>query len=292
MWAVSALIVALSSYGLAGQDRGASREYRVRGIVRGLLPDQKTVNIQHEEIPGFMAGMTMPFTLRNPKDYATLKVDDGISFRLTVTDKDSWIDELERIDPKDVEVSSAAAAPPAMLSPKSSTRLRPGDVVPDFTLTDQNGQTITRSTFSGKPLVLTFIFTRCPIANFCPLMNKNFAQLQDAIKAGPDSLHGARLLSISFDPNFDTPAVLREYAAKEQADQNIWKFATGPTSQTKELTSVFSVFIQPEAGTISHGLATALIDAKGRVVEIWRGNGWKADEVLAKLLEITSKPAS
>jgi protein SCO1/2 len=131
--------------------------------------------------------------------------------------------------------------------------------------------------------VVTFIFTRCPIPNFCPLMNKHFAQLQNAIREGSGTLAQTRLLSISFDPDFDTPAVLNEYAKREQADPALWSFATGEKEQIERLTKSFAVHIQPESGTISHGLATALIDGNGRVVEIWRGNAWKPEEIVAKI---------
>src|SRR5688572_485539 len=267
----------------------ASREYTVRGIVRGLLPDEKTINIEHEEIPGYMAAMTMPFCLKSPKENPGLKVGDAVSFRLTVTENDSWIDQIRKIDASQVRIAPPKPEP-ATAPSNSSSRLRAGDPMPEFTLTDQAGQTITRETYKDRPFVLTFIFTRCPIPNFCPLMNRNLAELHEAIKGGSGPLAETQLLSISFDPEFDTPTVLKESAEHQKAAPNIWRFATGTPAQIKELTSRFSIHVQPESGTLSHGLATALVDAEGRIIEIWRGNGWKPQEVLGKVAELPARP--
>ena len=165
----------------------------------------------------------------------------------------------------------------------TGARLREGDALPPFQLTNENGEPVTAETFRGRPFVVTFIFTRCPIPNFCPLMNRNFAQLQEAIRTGSGALAKTRLLSISFDPEFDKPAVLKEAAKAEDADPAIWTFATGEKPQIEQLTRSFAVTVQPESGTLSHSLATALIDANGRIVEIWRGNGWKPAEVVSRI---------
>ena len=254
--------------------------YEVRGVVRGIAPDHSTLEVEHEAIPGFMPAMTMPFIVQNPKDIAALRIGDAIAFRFSVTDRDSWIDQIKKISAAEVHVPAQAAPAPSI---EASTRLRAGDAMPPFELADQAGRPLTLDTFRGRPFVLTFFFTRCPVPNFCPLMTRNFATLQTAIKAGTGPLAETRLLSISFDPEHDTLAVLQEQAQHESADPARWSFATGTPTQIKELTGRFSVLVQPEAGTLSHSLATALIDANGRIVEIWRGNGWKPEEVIAKI---------
>jgi protein SCO1/2 len=115
------------------------------------------------------------------------------------------------------------------------------------------------------------------------LMSKNFAVLQDAIKNGSGPLAETRLLSISFDPEFDTPQILKSFAEHEQADPTIWTFATGEKSEINDLTQSFSVYVQREGGTISHGLATALIDRNAKIVRIWRGNAWTPAEVIESI---------
>lgn len=256
------------------------RQYDARGIIRGFAPDRRAIDVEHETIPGFMPSMTMPFSVHDPKQTAGLVMGDAISFRLTVTDKDSWIDQIRKIDIGQVHLPTT---PAPRLAANASPRLRDGDVMPPFELTDQDGHRINLETFRGHPLVLTFIFTRCPIPNFCPLMSKNFAALQNAIKNGAGPLAQTRLLSISFDPDFDTPQVLKSYAGHEQADPLVWTFATGEKTEINDLTHSFSVYVQPESGTISHGLATALIDRDGNIARIWRGNGWTLAEVLSEI---------
>lgn len=277
------LCLTLTSFGCSrGKKSGAdaAQHYEVRGIIRAFSPDRAAIEIEHEDIPGFMPSMTMPFTLKNPQESAALRLGDAISFRLAVTEKEAWIDQITKIDAAKVKLPTKSE--PA-LKVETSTRLRPGDAMPPFELTDQNREPVTLDALHGRPFVLTFIFTRCPIPNFCPLMTRNFAELQKVIKNGEGLITKTRLLSISFDPEHDTPAVLKEQAQREGADPAIWTFATGTQPQIKELTSGFSVLVQPEAGTISHSLATALIDANGRIVEIWRGNGWKPAEVIQEI---------
>ena len=284
------LVVALcATVILAACDRGArdsageARHYEARGIVRGFSPDHRTINVEHEDIRGFMPSMTMPFSVRDPRDIARLNIGDAISFRLTVTDQDSWIDQMKRIAGEEVRLPTPTAAPEIRLAITSSPRLREGDAMPFFTLMNENGERVTLERFRGDPFVLTFIFTRCPIPNFCPRMSQNFAELQSAIKTGRGAVAKTHLLSVTLDPSFDTPAILNSYAEHLQADPKIWTFVTGDAAVIDSLTQAFSVYRQPEGGTISHGLATALIDKDGKIDKIWRGNGCRPAEILAEI---------
>jgi protein SCO1/2 len=155
--------------------------------------------------------------------------------------------------------------------------------MPAFSLTNQNREHISLDTFRGHPFILTFVFTRCPLPNFCPLMSNNFEQLQAAFKTGSGALGETRWLSITIDPGFDTPDVLKSYAGYHHADPQTWSFATGDGKEIEALANAFSVYRKTEGGTISHGLATALIDKTGVVRRIWRGNAWSPDEVIAEL---------
>ena len=139
-----------------------------------------------------MPSMTMPFSVRDSKQIAGMRSGDAISFRLTVTDDDSWIDQIKKIKADEVRLPARVAPPKPRSTSDDSTRLREGDMMPAFELTDQNGERITLETFRGRPFVLTFIFTRCPIPNFCPLMSKNFSELQKAIKNGSGTLAQTR----------------------------------------------------------------------------------------------------
>ena len=261
----------------------APYRYEARGLIRGLPPDHKTLDIEHEDIPGFMPSMTMPFEVRDAKEIANLKLGDAISFRLNVTHRDSWIDRIQKIDPGQLHLPAAAPNAPPSSQADAQPRLHEGDPMPEFTLIDEEGKPVTRKTFHGHPFVLTFIFTRCPLPNFCPRMSQNFAELQKAIETSPDALSSTHLLSISFDPEHDTPEVLKQYAQHDGADFAIWTFATGTPAEIQKLTKAFSIFVQPEGGTISHSLATALIDRDGKIEKIWRGNGWNPAEVIQEI---------
>ena len=279
---IGLLICALLLASGCGKERTKPLQFQVRGVVQGLPLDHGTIAIEHEDIPGFMPSMTMPFSARDEKEIAGLKLGDAISFRLNVTRQDSWIDQVHEIDRLSVHLPTPAPVSPSPASARSK-RLREGDAMPDFTLTDQSGKQVTLETYRGHPFVLTFIFTRCPLPNFCPRMSHNFAELQKAIQESSGPLAAARLLSISFDPEHDTPQVLREYGESEGADFNIWTFATGNRAEIERLTNAFSVLVQPEQGTISHSLATALVDPRGKIEKIWRGNGWRSEEVTREL---------
>ena len=228
-----------------------------------------------------MPSMTMPFSARNRKEIVDLKTGDAISFRMTVTPKDFWIDNVKRIARDNVHVAEPRPTPTPSLD--NAARLREGDAMPVFTLTSQNGERITLETFQGQPFVLTFVFTRCPIPNFCPRMSNNFADLQKAIKAETGAMAKTRLLSITLDPSFDTPEILKQYGESHRADPKIWSFATGDPKEIEALTHAFSVYVQTEGGTISHGLATALVGPDGTVLKIWRGNAWTSSEVIQEI---------
>ena len=259
--------------------------YEVRGIVRRFAPDRSTVSIEHEDIPGFMPSMTMPFTVKSQSEVSGLKIGDGISFRMTVTDKGLLLDQVKVIPAGDVHIASPTPSP-SSTSSSSARHLKEGEMVPFFSLTNQDGAHVGGDTFRDRPYILTFVFTRCPVPNFCPRISQNFSQLQNTIKADAALASKARLLSITLDPKFDTPEILKAYAEHQQADPAIWKFATGEAAQIDLLTQAFAVYVEPEGGTISHGLATALIGPDGTVIKIWRGNAWTPAEIISELRKL------
>jgi protein SCO1/2 len=261
-------------------DEGAEH-YDTRGIVRGFSPDRSAIEIQHENIPDFMPSMTMPFVARERKEIADLKTGDSISFRMTVTRNDFWVENVRKIPRGDVNVTEPKPTP--AISSGVGARLKEGDEMPLFSLTNQNGERISLDSFRSQPFVLTFVFTRCPLPNFCPRMSNNFEELQTAIKTGSGAVGKARLLSITLDPDYDTPKVLSDYADYHHADAQIWTLATGGGKEIESLTRAFSVYRQTEGGTISHGLATALIDKNGKIDKIWRGNSWTPAEVIEEI---------
>lgn len=256
-----------------------AKTYEMRGRILEFAPGRETVTIEHENVPGFMPAMIMPFYVKDPTVIARTKVGDAVSFRFVLVSKDSWIDRLATIDESSLRLAKAPRVTPPPTS--TSPRVREGDRLPDFRLIDQDGKAVTDASFAGESLILTFIFTRCPVPNFCPLMTSHFEELQRALAkaAGPR----AKLLSISFDTEFDQPAILKAYGDAHGANPAIWTVATGEREEINKLTSAFAVYVKPEGGTLSHGLCTALVDRRGTIIALWRGNGWSADEVMQKL---------
>ena len=225
MLLTACIAVALLSCGRPADSNEKGDHYDTRGVVRGFSPDRSTVEIQHEDIPGFMPSMTMPFLARDSKQIAELKTGDAISFRIAVTQKDFWIENVKKIRRESVNVAEPKRTSP--VSANTEARLKEGDKMPPFSLTNQNGELISLDTFMGQPFLLTFVFTRCPVPNFCPRMSNNFEELQTAIRGDTGAIATTRLLSVTLDPGYDTPKVLNDYAAFHHADSKIWTFATG-----------------------------------------------------------------
>lgn len=286
IFAQAVVLVAASvivSCGRTEQSDASARHFDVRGIVRGFAPDRTTVEIEHETIPDFMPSMTMPFSASDPKEIAALRIGDAIAFRLIVTARDFSIGNVKKIEASEVHLPKTAAAAPPPSANEGQQKLQEGDALPAFSLTSDAGEKITADALRGHPTVVTFIFTRCPMPNFCPRMSKNFSELQNAIKGASGSIAQTRLLSITIDPEFDSPAVLTQYARQEGADPKIWQFATGEPRDIDELTRAFAVYRQNEGGTISHGLTTAVITRDGKIAKLFRGNGWTPQEALESI---------
>lgn len=162
-------------------------------------------------------------------------------------------------------------------------RLEVGEKAPDFNLVDQNGQPMRLTQFKGKAVILTFIYTRCPLPDFCPLMSKNFASLQERLAKDLDGRF--QLVSVSIDPNFDTPEILKSYALRYQAENKHWTFATGELEDIQEVANLFGLTHEPENGLIAHDLRTALISPEGKLVHLWKSNVWTPYEVERRVRE-------
>jgi protein SCO1/2 len=252
------------------------QHFQVNGIVRGLEADGKTILIQHEDIPGFMPAMTMPFSLRgtNGNEFAS---GDRVRFDLNVTKDDSWISKIEKLKTVNISVTGYATAP-------EEKQLEPGDIVPDVTLTDQNGKTFHLADFRGKAVLITFIYTRCALPNYCPLMSKNFSMLQEQLTR--EFAGRFHLISISFDSGYDTPEVMKSYAQAFTKDETSWTFASGSKQQIVSAALQFGLVYLPEAGSFTHDLRTALIGPDGKLLHVWRSNVWTPDEVESRVAEV------
>src|SRR4051812_14337685 len=188
--------------------------FEVRGVVASIEPGGKTVHIAHEEIPDFMPSMTMPFTIQHPEQVADLSPGDSVKFKLVVSKDDSWvsaIDKQARLSPNSTRTEQPRDA---------SAKVETGETVPNFELVDQDNAPLKLSDYRGSAVLVTFIYTRCPLPNFCPLMSNRFSELQGRLgKKYPDKVH---LISVSFDPDYDTPPVMKEYGKHFGARTKTW----------------------------------------------------------------------
>jgi protein SCO1 len=260
-----------------------TQRFHVRGQVRSIEAESREIRIKHEEIPNYMAAMTMPFAVRDVGLLRGLKSGDEIGFELVVTKNDSWIASIQRMS----EGIVATGPDNAELATKDIQRVQVGERVPDFALTDQNGRDIRLSDFRGKAVLLTFIYTRCPLPNFCPLMSKNFASLQERLEK---SIPGKfQLLSVSIDPEFDRPEVLKQYSARYTENDSTWSYGTGTAERADRVGSIFGLIQERQGGLINHDLRTALIGPDGRLVHLWKSNVWTRYEVQRRVEELFQK---
>jgi protein SCO1 len=277
MKTATSLLALVAGLVLASPAFAADRLFDVTGIIRGQLEDGQIV-IQHDAIPDYMPAMTMAFTPSKLSEAARLKNGDRVKFRYRVGEDKSTAEEFV------VTGQEAPPSQPKTAAPKAA-RLRAGDAVPEFALVDERDQAFSANAFRGKLTVVTFIFTRCPVPEYCPAMALRFGQLQKAILADEKLASRARLLSITLDPEFDRPDVLKGYGVAMAANPAIWSFATGANEQIAALTKAFAVYNERNGATLDHTLCTALIGSDGRVVDIWRGHGWRLEEILDALNE-------
>jgi protein SCO1/2 len=259
------------------------KSYEVRGRVAGFGDDHRTVIVEHGEIRGLMPAMTMPFTARDSSAIASLRMGDAVSFNLFLRGDSSWIADIEKLP--DDAVSEHPASRRDETVPPSSPILQAGDAVPDIQLLTHADSSLNLAALKGQPVVVTFIYTRCPLPDFCPLMTHQFVQLQERLQS--QSGRPVHLLSVSLDPAYDTPDVLMEYAREAGADLSSWTFATGDSASIRDLAQQFGVFYQSEGSELVHNLSTALIGSDGRIRRIWRGSDWTADDVLQALQDTT-----
>lgn len=255
------------------------KRYELKGQVLGVKPEAQEVLIKHEDIQGFMPGMTMPFRVREGKLLNGLEPGDLVTATLVMSGTDAHLSAVTKTGHAELDV------PPPAAATSGFELLRDGETVPDQLLIDQNGKPRPISAFRGHRVALTFIYTRCPMPDFCPLMDRNFQAVQREIKKTP-ALADVRLVSVSFDPQFDTPPVMKAHAERLEADPLIWTFVTGEREEIGRFAARFGVNIERAEQNpidISHNLRTAIIDAEGRVVKVHTGNAWTPADILADL---------
>jgi protein SCO1/2 len=238
--------------------------------------------LDHDAIAGFMDAMVMPYKLKDPSVVSELHPGDRITATILVQQDEGGYHDAE-LDNIVVVAQAKPDYKPAVQYHVPS----PGDAVPDFTLLNQDGRKIHLSQFKGKVIVATFIYTRCPLADYCPKMSRNFAEIDHALAADPSLYIKTHLLSISFDPAYDTPPVLRSYGGANTGRYtketfHHWDFAAPSEKDLPAVTQFFDVGVTPgENKTLTHSLSTVVIGKDGKIAAWYPTNDWKPEEIVA-----------
>jgi protein SCO1/2 len=257
--------------------RPAAREYELRGVVVSVDAGRQEITIKHEDIPRFMPGMTMPFKVRDARLLNGRVPGDLVRATLVVEDASAHLRTLER---------TGSGPVPAEAAERGMDILDTGEEPPDARFVDQDGRERRLSDWRGQAVVVTFVYTRCPLPNFCPAMDRQFAAVQEMVRQDRDLDGRVRLLSVSFDPEHDRPEVLRRHAKTVGADPRIWSFVTGDAGEMTRFASRFGVSVLREGagpGEIVHNLRTSILDPAGRLFVAHGGSEWQPADLVAEL---------
>ena len=267
----------------------ATKRYHFTGRVISIDNQAQSASIDGDLIQGFMEPMVMSYKIKPVSILRQLSPGDSISADVVVVDHDPR-DENADSDYwlENVKVTGHAAQPPAK-GPKAFHMPAPGEEVPDFAFTDQDGKHISLHQFRGKTLMVTFVYTRCPFPDFCPRMSSNFGEIYKQF-ASNASLAETQLLSVSFDPEHDTPKVLRNYGfsvahTHDSALFRRWKFAAPKAADLPKVADFFALTVKPEGGLITHSLSTAVIGPDGKIVKWYHGGDWQVSDLIKDAAE-------
>ena len=279
-------------YGLASSSAPVVAEgpvitHSVQGVVKKIDPGHHQITIHHQAILGYMMEMTMDFPVKNPEELADITVGDKITFTLNVGKETAWIDHIHQVGHSSRPPSSDMAMPT-----NHPPRLKSGDKLPAGDFVAEDGRTLHFSDFRGKVVAITFFFTRCPIPDYCPLMNRNFEKTRELLLASPNYASEWMLLSLSFDGGFDNPAVLSSYAKGYRKDKpDDWLFGTASAKTLGEVGAPLGLKVMKQGDSMAHNLRTVVIDTHGFVFHQFNDNSWTPSQ-LADVMEKASKEPS
>jgi protein SCO1/2 len=253
-----------------------AKRYHLKGKVVSIDKQAGSAGVAAEAIPDFMDAMTMPYDIKPASQLDQMAVGDSIEADVVLDNDKYWLEN--------VRVTQHAAAPPG--KPTAAARIpSPGDVVPDFEFTNQDGKRIFLKQYRGQALLLTFIYTRCPFPDYCPRVSSQFAEINRALLADSTLDGKTHLLSISFDPAHDTPKILRSYGfscagTKQTKLFRHWEFAVPPAVELPKIADYFALTYQPDGGLITHSLSTAVIGPDGRILKWYHDADWQPAELI------------
>lgn len=255
---------------------GGGRVFSARGVIQEIHPADSEIVIQHEAVSNYMAAMTMPFKVKNQDDLAGLQRGDEITFQLHVTDDLSWVDHFSKIG------SVKLPAPPT--NSVAAAHDEKFELL-HYQFTNELGQAVSLSDFPGQALAITFFYTRCPLPDYCPRLSKNFAEASQKLETLAHAPTNWHFISISFDPEFDSPAMLRAYGQSYGYDPAHWSFFTGPKDKIRELAQRAGVKMQNDDGTINHNFRTLIIDAAGHLQMVFVTSGDLSAQIVGEIIK-------
>lgn len=255
--------------------------YSARGVVEEIKPDSKIVIIRHEAISNYMAAMTMPFIVKDTNELAGLRRGSLVDFDLRVTADESWVSRIVKTGSVPLPPVSASTVAP----PPASNFSDPKYELLYFKFTNELGQPVCLGDFPGQALAITFFYTRCPLPDYCPRLSKNFQLASQKLEDRPGAPTNWHFLSISFDPDFDSPEMLKAYGQFYQYNPAHWSFLTGPKEKIRELAQRVGVTMQNRDGVINHNFRTLIIDASGRLQMVFPTSGDLSDEIVAEIIK-------
>jgi protein SCO1/2 len=251
----------------------SSREYPLKGTVIKVERDAGQVAIRHEAIPDFMPVMTMTFDLKGQDVLQDLQPGDKVEGTLRVREASSELVGLE--------ITEMAQPEPVRIGPKV---LQPGQLVPDFAMTSQDGSALRLADLQGKVVALTFIYTRCPLPDICPAMDRRFGELAERLQVNSRWTETVRLLSISFDPEHDTPEVLATHARQRGAKPPLWTFAVATHAELAKVAGPLGLMYGPTQDQIIHNLTTVIITPDGKLARQETGKAWTTTDVFKTIV--------
>jgi protein SCO1/2 len=276
--AILAAVVALALSAVScNKSTSSGKRYHLKGTVVSVDQRAHMVNVDADAIPGFMDAMMMPYSVKPASELDRLAAGDAITADVVVQGDNYWLENI---------TITGHTIPPAPAKPTAEMHIpTAGESVPDFEFTNQSGQRISLKQYRGKAVLLTFIYTRCPFASYCPRITSEFAEINRQLQADPALFEKTHLLSISFDTAHDTPKVLREYGfsyghTRQPSFFRHWEFAVASAEQLPKVAHYFGLTYEQDGATITHSLSTTVIGPDGRIFKWYHGNDWQPAQLI------------
>lgn len=275
VWLFVSLIPFSAKSALSSGD--AVRVFPAQGVVLEVKPESRIVVIKHEAVTNYMAAMTMPFKVKDAAELTGLQRGDQVDFELHVAADESWVAKIVK--------TGIIALPPLTNNAEATAPPDEKYALLHYKFTNELGQAVSLSDFPGQALAIDFFYTRCPLPDYCPRLSKNFAEASKKLEAMTNAPTNWHFLSVSFDPEFDSPEMLKSYGQLYQYDPTHWNFLTGPKAQIGELARRSGVTFESSDGTINHNLRTLIIDASGRLQTVFPISGDLSDQIVTEIIK-------